>query len=112
MLGRAPVIISDEWCAPTGPDWEAFSLRIPEQRVEELPAILEHNQSRAEEMGREARNVWLDWFGPETHFHRTIEWLLELDAMSADRTGRHRLAPWLKAAQPYHLLRWGRHRFK
>jgi hypothetical protein len=110
MMGRAPVILSDEWCAPTGPDWDEFSLRVPEREAEAVPALLEANASRAAEMGRKARQAWLDWFGPETHFHRTIEWALELQALSGDR--RHRLGPWLEAARPYHLLRRGRHRLR
>jgi hypothetical protein len=49
--GRAPVIISDDWVAPNGPDWGSFSIRWPEARIPELPAALERRQSEAPAMG-------------------------------------------------------------
>src|SRR5258706_12122572 len=30
-LGRVPVILSDKWVAPEGPDWAAFSLPVEER---------------------------------------------------------------------------------
>jgi hypothetical protein len=111
MMGRAPVIVSDAWCAPTGPNWDQFSVRVGEGDVQRIPELLEGLRSRADEMGSEARRVWLDWFGPETQFHRTIEWVLELDAQAAARDSWRRLRPWSKAARPFHLARWAKHRF-
>lgn len=77
-MGRAPVIIADDWVPPEGPDWEAFSLRLAEKQVDNLPAILENNAHRAEDMGRIARETYEDWFSVEATFHRVVEWCLTI----------------------------------
>jgi hypothetical protein len=112
MMGRAPVIISDAWCPPTGLDWDRFSVRVAERDVQRIPELLDALRSRGGEMGSEARRAWLDWFAPETQFHRTIEWALELDGQAAARDGWRRVRPWSKAARPFHLLRWAKYRFR
>ncbi len=56
-------------------------------------------------MGSDAREAWLEWFGPETQFHRTAEWVLELEGQAEARDGWGRLRPWWKAARPFHVLR-------
>ncbi|MBC8125872.1 MAG: exostosin family protein [Gloeobacteraceae cyanobacterium ES-bin-144] len=72
-IGRVPVIISDDWVAPTGPDWGKFALRIAERDVLHVAAIIEANEIRFEEMARTARAAWEEWFSPEVLFHRMIE---------------------------------------
>ena len=64
-VGRCPVIISDEWLPPSFVDWEACSIRIPEGRVRELPAILRAREQEAAVLGAEARRVWEQFFAPE-----------------------------------------------
>lgn len=49
-MGRSPVIISDDWTPPLGPAWSEFSIRVPENRVDEIPAILEKQSHNAENM--------------------------------------------------------------
>ena len=44
MLGRVPVIVSDQWVPPDGPDWESFSMRVKEREVDTIPAMLEAAQ--------------------------------------------------------------------
>ena len=112
IMGRAPVIISDAWCAPIGPRWDEFSIRVPESDVDEIPRLLEERRPEAGEMGRLARQAWVDWFGPEAAFHRTVEWALDLHESSSLREGLGRLRPWMKASSPYHLLRRTRWRFR
>jgi hypothetical protein len=112
MMGRAPVIISDAWCAPTGPNWDQFSVRVAERDVQQIPELLADLRSRSTEMGSNARRAWLDWFGPETQFHRTVDWVLELDGQAAAREGWRRLLPLSKAARPFHLLRWAKYRVR
>ena len=41
MLGRVPVILSDQWVPRVGPDWESFSLRVMERDVSKVPRLLE-----------------------------------------------------------------------
>ena len=39
--GRVPVIMSDRYVLPEGPDWSACSVRIRENEIERIPSILE-----------------------------------------------------------------------
>src|ERR1044072_8283910 len=54
-MGRVPVIISDDWVAPEGPDWESFSLRVSEGAIAEIPRLLETREADAIAMGNLAR---------------------------------------------------------
>jgi hypothetical protein len=106
MLGRAPVIVSDQWVPPIGPDWDAFSLRVAESEVEGIPALLERRRDDAAAMGAAAREAWLDWFSPSVSFHRSVEWCLDLASASAARGGVRAYAPHLQMLRPYHAVRW------
>lgn len=72
-LGRAPVIISDQWREPPFVDWESFAIRIAESQIEELPEILESRESDWKEMGERARSVWLKNFS----ISGAMNWLCE-----------------------------------
>ena len=72
--GRVPVIISDEWVPPEGPDWASFSVRVPESELETIPALLERLKGSARGMGEVGRRAWEDWFSDDVAFHRTVEW--------------------------------------
>jgi hypothetical protein len=105
MLGRAPVIISDQWVPPEGPEWGSFSLRVRERDVDAIPGLLEARAADAERMGLAARSAWLDWFAEEAAFHRTVEWCLDLARFAPARTGLKRLAPYVQMLRPYHAAR-------
>lgn len=92
-MGRAPVIISDDWMPPEGPDWEAFSFRVAEAEIEQIPDLLERHEHRAPEMGRRAREAWENWFSAEATFHRVTEWCLDIQASRSSASSR----PYLKA---------------
>jgi hypothetical protein len=78
MMGRAPVIISDEWVAPEGPEWPSFSFQVAENEVASIPDLLAENEHRAVRMGQQAREAWDDWFSPCVTFHRVVEWCLSI----------------------------------
>ena len=105
MLGRAPVIVSDQWVPPGGPEWESFSVRVAERDAQKIPALLEGRASDAAEMGARARAEWLDWFSEEACFHRTVDWCLELAEASPSRAGMRRYLPHLQMLRPYHAAR-------
>lgn len=107
MRGRVPVIISDEWMAPRGPDWPAFSLRANEADVAQIPALLERLEPEAAAMGRQAREAWDEWFAPEVLFHRVIDWCLQIRAQAPSRGPLMPLFPYVQLLRPYHTLRWG-----
>jgi hypothetical protein len=71
--GRAPVLIADDWIAPIGPDWDAFSIRWPEAKVHELPAHLERRQHESAAMGAAAREAFETWYSQQTLFHAMME---------------------------------------
>ncbi len=78
LLGRAPVIVSDDWVAPDGPDWGSFSLQVPEKEVARIPRLLEQHAAQAKVMGQQARKTWEDWFSETVTFHHTVEKCLEI----------------------------------
>lgn len=73
QVGRAPVIIGDAWVPPEGPDWDAFSVRVPERDVATLPARLEALEPRAEAMGQAARAAWEAFFAEDVTFQRVVD---------------------------------------
>jgi hypothetical protein len=79
-MGRAPVILSDEWVPPQGPRWDEFSIRVPECRASEISAILSDYSGRYEVMGHLARRAWEQWFAKPVCFHRLIELCADIQA--------------------------------
>jgi len=76
--GRAPVILSDAWVPPEGPEWPRFSLRIRESDAARLPELLAAREAEAAEMGKAAREAWEAWGSREVAFHRVVEWCLDI----------------------------------
>jgi hypothetical protein len=83
-LGRAPVIVSDEWLPPAGPDWPSFSLVVEEARVAELPQIAREREADWVEMGCRARAAW------EAHFAHPAGVLGMLEAVQRIAEARAR----------------------
>lgn len=79
-MGVAPIIISDEWVPTLGPQWQEFSIRIPESAVDEIPRILEQRAANAVRMGTLARLAWEEWFARDKQFHYLTEACLKLHA--------------------------------
>ncbi len=111
MLGRVPVIISDQWVPPIGPDWERFSIRVDEADLHAIPSLLQARASEAAQMGEAARAAWVDWCSESVSFHRVVESCLDLTASASSRTGVRRYAPHLQLLRPYHAARWVAKRF-
>jgi hypothetical protein len=80
-MGRVPVILSDDWVPPEGPEWQRMSVRISEAAVESLPERLLNLEPEAIEMGYRAREAWEEWFSPQASFHRVVEWCLDILSM-------------------------------
>ena len=77
-LGRAPVIISDDWVPVRGPDFGTFAIIVREAELAQLPAILAAHAPRWREMGRAARAAWEHYFDPRRYSHRVIEQLADI----------------------------------
>lgn len=76
--GRVPVIISDEWVAPEGPNWSAFSLRVRESQIGGLEELLEHRTSDWAAMSKAATEAYEAYFSDSARFHRLGELLRHL----------------------------------
>ena len=101
-MGRAPVILADEWVPPVGPEWERFSVTIPEADVLELPRLLASRESDAREMGIVARQQWERWFAPPVLFDTVADWCLDIQRAGkcGDRWFRRR--KYFQLLRPYH----------
>ena len=82
-MGRVPVVLSDAWRRPRGPDWDRIAVIVPERRVGDIPDILGEMEPRGEAMGREARRAW------EGHFSPDAEWKTLADALADLHGSRH-----------------------
>lgn len=113
-MGRAAVIISDEWVPFAGPDWEAFSIRVREKDVRDILGLLEAAEPHWKEMGAHARREWEKWISPEVSFHRLAEACAELHAVGGGRSVLSAVRPWLRFSEPFHfinLLRYFRNNY-
>lgn len=77
-IARVPVIVADEWLEPIGPRWSEFSIRVRERDWRDIPDLLGERERDAVAMGRLAREEWERWFAPESAFHHTVEWCLDI----------------------------------
>lgn len=80
QMGVAPVIISDKWIRPVGPDWENFAVFVKEADIARLPELLAPSDSRWREMGQLARAAWDKWFQMEDEFNYIVDNLARLKA--------------------------------
>jgi len=62
QLGLAPVILSDSWVLPEGPDWSQCAIRLAESRISEIESVLAAREVEAESIGQAARQAFRDHF--------------------------------------------------
>ncbi len=104
--GRVPVILSDAWVAPNGPDWSAFSLRVKERHARDVAKLLEEHEAEASIMDKRARQEWERWYAPENVFNTVAD---ELIAAQAGKVHTEQLRRWLDFVQylrPHFLRHW------
>ena len=80
QMGIAPVIISDKWVRPEGPDWESFAIFVKEKDIPRLPEIVQQYDTSWRERGKLARENWEAWFQPKDEFNFIIANLARLKA--------------------------------
>lgn len=103
-IGRVPVVISDEWVPPPGPDWSRFSLRWPEGSVAGLRDVLQTYDEQWPEMSNAAREAYEEFFAPNVWFHQFAELLQEVRHETRPefpRRGIRRGAFWTSAAHAW-----------
>jgi len=77
-LGISPVIISDEWVPPTGPDWNEFSIFLKESEINYLESVLEEYEDKYSEMGKKAFIAYREYFSDEKYFDYLINCCVEI----------------------------------
>jgi hypothetical protein len=68
--GRVPIIVSDQWVAPEGPDWASCSFRVRERDIANIEQIAAHAEPFWPGMAANARKAWEEWFADEVLFDR------------------------------------------
>ena len=71
-LGIAPVILSDAWVPCEGPRWDEFAVFIPEQDVDQLPAILAGIEPTHWLRGELAQDAYRAFFAPNAYFNYLV----------------------------------------
>ena len=104
-MGRAPVILSDDWIAPRGPAWPKFSIRVRESEFAQVPRLLEERESEAVGMGELARREWEEWFSDEVLFHRLVELCLDIKTKRKLPESLSRWSVYFQFLRPFHLRR-------
>lgn len=71
-LGVPPIIISDDWVPPTGPDWSSFSIFVAEKDIQAIPGIINERLPECTEMGKRARKAHFEFFSESAYFDYLI----------------------------------------
>lgn len=108
QLGRCPVVVSDGWIPPRGPDWQTFSIQVPESEVSTIPQRLKEVEHRAGEMGRLAASNWSRFFGWPARLDYFLGQLVDLhwDRSALPRQEFSECLRYWKSADFKRLYRW------
>jgi len=71
--GIAPVIISDVWVPPLGPNWSEFALLVGEKDIRNLYGIVKAHDSEWLVRAQKARKAYEDWFAPQAYWKSLID---------------------------------------
>jgi hypothetical protein len=77
-LGKCPVIIADQFMPPEGPDWQAYSIFVPENKINKLKQTLQEQESSYYELGEKAYQNWERFFSPANVCNYYTTRLIEL----------------------------------
>lgn len=79
QMGVAPVIISDAWVLPQGPDWRQCAVMVPEH-LRDLEQCLVAHEPYYQDMGRAARAAYDRFFAEDTYFDYLVDQAAEIRA--------------------------------
>ena len=82
--GCVPIIISDNLVLPNGPNWNEFSMIIPENSINKIPAICEELEPGFKNMSKLSRQAWEKFFSTESSFHSLCTWINSLHGQVAE----------------------------
>ena len=84
-MGRAPVVIADNWIPFTFKENIPYYLRVPESELEYLPEILNNRREEAREIGRNARILWEKYCSRSRRMVAALECIATLAASQGER---------------------------
>lgn len=94
QLGVCPVVISDRYVFPNGPDWKSFCIIIKERNVPALWRTLQGREAEAVEKGKLARMAWRQWFSKEKQFNYVIDQLTAIKSIRCFPIAAPRTSQW------------------
>jgi hypothetical protein len=103
---RVPVIISDEWVPPEGPNWSEFSIRIPEKEVSNIPKILESKEAGATELAYAAGQAWKTWFSADKVYDTIVECCLSIKRTRKSHPKVQAVKYLVHLGHPFFFRRW------
>ncbi|OAM87624.1 glycosyltransferase family 47 protein [Termitidicoccus mucosus] len=77
-IGVAPVIISDDWIRPRGPDWSECALILRENEIHRLEALLVANEHRHAAIAQAAAEAYARHFAPAAYFDYLVDQALDI----------------------------------
>jgi len=77
-LGVPPVIISDNWILPEGPNWREFAIFVQEKDIAKIPMILKAVSHEASDRGVKAMQAYESYFSEEVHAERVYHMINDL----------------------------------
>lgn len=111
QAGRVPVILSNAWVAPQGPDWSSFCLRVPEEEAADLPQLLRQKEDQAPAMAQKARQAWEAYYAENTLFQTIINDCLAIHSQQGSWVYKGSSAlKWLQLLRPSLAKRYLRER--
>jgi hypothetical protein len=101
-LGTAPIIISDSWLPPQGPDWNRFAIFVKESEIKNIDKIAESYASEYFERGQLARKAWEEHFSDPVCFNTCMAHIENLSQYRISALDRmivyiHPLIQWIKS---------------
>ncbi len=84
-MGRAPVIIADDWIPLSFEDDIPYYIKVAERDIERLPEILSARRKDAKEYGHNARILWEKYCSMPNRAVTPVQCLAKLAARPGDR---------------------------
>jgi hypothetical protein len=78
QMGVAPIILSDDWILPMGPDWEKCALIIPERDADRVYEIAAAHESQYKELGMNAKEAYERYFADHSYFNYLVDQMTDL----------------------------------
>lgn len=104
-LGRCPVIISDNFVKPQGPEWDNFALFYPENCITKIDTFLRMHESQFQQLGEKAKENWERLFAGDLLKYYYANTLIDL-IKSAPKVGKVQEIKRWRSLSTYWINNW------